>query len=336
MVAAAPGRGGGRGAAHGVDVAQLRAVAAAGDLVPQPRHPQVQRRRRQRDPRPRADRRAPQDPADLAAGAALGPRRAAGRRLVGRQRALVDPRRGARAARHAEGARRRARVGAAARRCCSAATSTSAASRSCPGWCGSAATTSTTSTARDGRRSRSRCSSAGRCPTTRRCASPSEPEAAQHQQRALARGAGLRQHAERPSRPRRRRRTRARAAAGPPRARRRRRRGPRAARPVGWIRPSGPVWVPSSAARRARERPVVTAARRSSSRARPASPPTAASRARPERPHADQRLGRERILVVDVRRADGFEPARFASRPRALPSVEELVDLHRSGMMADG
>ena len=38
---------------------------------------------------------------------------------------------------------------------------------------------------------------------------------------------------------------------------------------------------------------------------------------------------------MDVRRADGFEPARIAPGPGALPRVEELVDLHRSGMMAD-
>src|SRR3954470_8212031 len=55
---------------------------------------------------------------------------------------------------------------------------------------------STTSTATADQRGMSRCSSAGRFPTTRRCGSPSEPEAPEHEQRPLARGAGLREHAE--------------------------------------------------------------------------------------------------------------------------------------------
>ncbi len=47
-----------------------------------------------------------------------------------------------------------------------------------------------------------------------------------------------------------------------------------------------------------------------------------------QRAGPDQRLGRERVLVVDVRVADGFEPARIAARPHAVPCVEELVRFH--------
>ena len=56
--------------------------------------------------------------------------------------------------------------------------------------------------------------------------------------------------------------------------------------------------------------------------------PTAARRARASAAGAVQRLGRQRVLVLEPVRADGFEPARIAPGPCALPRVEELVHLH--------
>ncbi len=136
------------------------------------------------------DRGAPHGTADLAAGAPPRARRPA-RAGLGRERARV----------HAPG-----RPGRAATRCArsprspsrssSAATSTWAASPSSRACCTSAATTSTTSTPAEYRRRRSRCSTGAGSPITRRCGSPSDPEAAQHQHRPLPRRAGLRQHAE--------------------------------------------------------------------------------------------------------------------------------------------
>ena len=213
-MAAVPGRGGGRAVANAADVAQLRPLAAARDLRAQPGHPEVQRRRRN---------------AILVRGEigehrsvrltwlperryAHGVRLADGSWVVnvhtsthgeeGRARRghAARARGGPRVGRRRAAAVRRRRehprqAGAARARPARRQPRRPPLQRGPPG--------------APGRGARAR----RRCPTTRRCASASDPEPAQHQQRALARPARASAARRASSRRRRRRRTRARGEA---------------------------------------------------------------------------------------------------------------------------
>ena len=138
---------------------------------------------------------------------------------------------------------------------------------------------------------------------------------------------GLREHAELHRRRRGRRRTPARAAAGPRAAARRRRACSDRKRPVAPMLPSGSRWVPSSL----HGAHAYLAA--GQARARRVHPRVGERRPQPlgvggQRAGAVQRLGRERVLVLEAVRAQGLEPLGFPPGPRPLPLVEELVHLH--------
>ena len=92
--------------------------------------------------------------------------------------------------------------------------------------------------------------------------------------------------------------------------------------------PSAPRWVPSSLHGAHANVPPVQPLARSSSRARRATPPTAPACAAPA-PHA--RAAARAVSgssYWNPSRAEGSNRARIAAGPRALPRVEELVDLH--------